>query len=218
MEKVPTAFTMKLFPIGRFMSFAFTASAVAIISLPLVTAEELAVGKPLPAWQRGMLDIHQINTGTGDSGFYIFPDGTTMLFDAGAVNRTGERDPGYDAPQRPDTSRRAGQTITRYIQGVHPEGQRGQLDYAALSHFHGDHMGTLMRDSPTSASGAYRLTGITDVGDVITIRTMLDRGWPDYKYPAPSGGAMMANYHAFLKWQAEHRELRVERFEAGRAD
>jgi hypothetical protein len=141
-----------------------------------------------------------------------------MLFDAGAVNRTGERDPGYDAPQRPDTSVRAGQTIARYIQRVHPEGQRGQLDYAAISHFHGDHMGTLMPDSPTAASGAYRLTGIIDVGDVIPIRTMLDRGWPDYAYPAPSGAPMMANYRAFLKWQSEHRGLKVERFEPGRAD
>jgi beta-lactamase superfamily II metal-dependent hydrolase len=191
---------------------------VAIIPIPLAAAEELAVGKPFPGWQRGMLDIHQINTGTGDSGFYIFPDGTTMLFDAGAVNRTGERDPGYDAPQRPDPSMRAGQTIARYIQRVHPEVQRGQLDYAALSHFHGDHMGTLMPDSPTAASGAYRLTGITDVGEVITIRTMLDRGWPDYSYPAPSGSPIMANYRAFLKWQSEHRGLKVERFEPGRAD
>src|SRR5699024_10446593 len=52
------------------------------ISTALSAAESIAVGKPLPAWKRGMLDIHQINTGTGDSGFYIFPDGTTMLLDA----------------------------------------------------------------------------------------------------------------------------------------
>jgi beta-lactamase superfamily II metal-dependent hydrolase len=176
------------------------------------------VGQPLPKWERGMLDLHQINTGTGDSGFYIFPDGTTMLLDAAGVNRVGARDPNYDAPPRPNGSLRAGQWVAQYIRRVHPEGERGALDYAALTHFHGDHMGTLMPDSPTAPSGAYRLTGITDVGDVVQIRTMVDRGWPDYSYPAPSGGDMMKNYRAFLKWQGENRGLKVERFEPGRAN
>ena len=188
------------------------------ISTALSAAESIAVGKPLPAWKRGMLDIHQINTGTGDSGFYIFPDGTTMLLDAAGVNRAKERDPNYDAPPRPNASQRAGQWVAQYIRRVHPEGERGSLDYAALTHFHGDHMGTLMPESPTAASGAYRLTGITDVGDVVQIRTMLDRGWPDYSYPAPSGAPLMQNYRAFLKWQGEQRGLKVQRFQPGRAD
>lgn len=165
-----------------------------------------------------MLDIHQINTGTGDSALFIFPDGTTFLLDAAGVNRVGERDPNYDAPPKPDRTQRAGQWITRYVRRVHPDGERGVLDYAALTHFHGDHMGTLMPDSPPAKNGAYKLTGITDVGDAIAIRTLLDRDWPDYRYPAPSGGAMMANYRAFQKWQMENRGLKVERFEAGRAD
>jgi hypothetical protein len=92
------------------------------------------------------------------------------------------------------------------------------LDYATLTHFHGDHMGTLMPSSPTAANGAYRLTGITDVGDAVQIRRMIDRGWPNYSYPAPSGAPMMSNYRAFLKWHAEHRGLKVERFQPGRAD
>ncbi|MEO7319115.1 MAG: hypothetical protein ABIZ56_09020 [Chthoniobacteraceae bacterium] len=165
-----------------------------------------------------MLDIHQINTGTGDAALLVFPDGTTLLLDAGAVDRTGEREPNYDAPQRPNKSSRPGQTIVRYVQRYHPDGAQGVLDYAAITHFHGDHMGTLMPDAPASASGAYKLTGITDVGDALKIRTLLDRDWPDYKYPAPSGGAMMLNYRAFLKWQTEKRGLKVERFEAGRVD
>ena len=36
----------------------------------------------LPPWQEGCLDIHLINTGKGESTFYILPDGTTMLIDA----------------------------------------------------------------------------------------------------------------------------------------
>jgi beta-lactamase superfamily II metal-dependent hydrolase len=185
---------------------------------PGLAGAEAVAGAPLPPWQRGMLDIHQINTGTGDSALFIFPDGTTMLLDAGAVNRSGERPPHYDAPQRPDAAQRAGESIVRYVRRHHPDGPGGALDYAALTHFHGDHMGTLLPDSPLSTSGAYKLTGITDVGDAVAIRTLLDRGWPDYNYPAPSGGAMMLNYRAFLKWQVANRGLQVERFEPGRAD
>ncbi len=192
--------------------------AAVIATAVTLTAAEPAVGQPLPRWQRGMLDIHAINTGAGDSTFFILPDGTTFLLDAGAVNRSGERAPGYDAPLRPDAAPRPGQTIVNYVRRVHPEGAGGGLDYAALTHFHGDHMGTLMPDSPAARSGAYQLTGITDVGDAIAIRTLLDRDWPDYNYPAPSGGAMMLNYRAFLKWHEEHRGLQVARFEPGRAD
>lgn len=201
----------------RFRSWPAVLLAGALLGLR-ATAAEPAVGRPLSPWERGMLDIHTINTGTGDAAFFILPDGTTLLLDAGAVNRAGERDPNYDAPQRPDRSQRPGQAIVDYIRRVHPERAAGALDYAALTHFHGDHMGTLMPDSPLAKSGAYKLTGITDVGDTIRIRRMLDRDWPDYNYPAPSGGAMMLNYRAFLKWQAEHQELQVARFEAGRAD
>lgn len=175
-------------------------------------------GRPLPPWQPGQLDIHQINTGTGDAALFILPDGTTFLLDAGAVNRTGEREPNYDAPQRPNASIRPGETIVRYIRRFHPDGPEGALDYAMLTHFHGDHMGTLTADAPVSASGAYRLTGITDVGDAVRIRTLLDRDWPAYDYPAPSGGAMMLNYRAFLKWQIENRGLAIERFQPGRSD
>jgi beta-lactamase superfamily II metal-dependent hydrolase len=178
---------------------------------PLPTA-----GRPLPAWERGWLDIHQINTGAGDAALFILPDGTTLLLDAGAVNRRSERPPQYDAPQRPDPKQRPGQTIAAYIQRVHPDGARGELDYAMLTHFHGDHMGTVMPESPRSALGGYQLTGITDVAEIINVRLLLDRGWPDYDYPARSGGAEMQNYRAFVKHQVA-RGRQVARFEAGQS-
>ena len=37
----------------------------------------------LPEWQAGYLDIHQVSTGRGNAAYLIFPDGTTMLLDAG---------------------------------------------------------------------------------------------------------------------------------------
>ncbi len=33
-----------------------------------------------------MLDLHHINTGSGNAAFYIFPDGTTFLVDAGEIS------------------------------------------------------------------------------------------------------------------------------------
>jgi len=180
--------------------------------------DEPVARQALPRWERGMLDIHQINTGTGNAALFILPDGTTLLLDAGAGYRAEQVRTRYDAPPRPDATRRPGQWIARYIRRVHPDGAKGELDYAMLTHFHGDHMGTLVPESPTSASGAYRLTGITDVGDDIRIRTMLDRGTPTYDFPAPSTDAMLQNYRAFLAWQTQHRGLRVDRFVPGRAD
>jgi hypothetical protein len=183
-----------------------------------VTAGAPQVGQALPRWERGMLDIHHINTGTGNAALFILPDGTTLLVDAGAGYRAEQVRTRYDAPPRPDASRRPGEWIARYIRRAHPDGERGELDFAMLTHFHADHMGALREASPMAASGAYRLTGITDVGEAIRIRTMLDRGAPDYAFPAPLDNAMMRNYRAFLAWQTAERGLTVERFAAGRAD
>ncbi|MBT4139859.1 MAG: hypothetical protein HOE48_18215, partial [Candidatus Latescibacteria bacterium] len=54
-------------------------------------SDTLEVGKPLPSWTDGILDLHHINTGFGDAAFYVLPDGTTMLVDAGEMDRTSER-------------------------------------------------------------------------------------------------------------------------------
>ena len=51
-------------------------------------ATEIEVGKTIPAWQEGVMDIHFINTTTGESMFVIFPDGTQMLIDAASSSVT----------------------------------------------------------------------------------------------------------------------------------
>ena len=58
-----------------------------------VNAQQAVVGQPLPAWKEGYLDLHHINTGRGSSAYYIFPDGTTMLLDAGEINPHGRTGP-----------------------------------------------------------------------------------------------------------------------------
>lgn len=173
-----------------------------------------AVGHVIEPWRPGMLDIHQISSGRGNAGLYLLPDGTTLLVDAGELPRKTPR----HTPDRPDGSRPAGAWIVRYIGRTLAQQTKPALDYALLTHFHEDHMGGPSETSPMSASGAYRLTGITQVGESLRIGKLLDRGWPDYKYPSPLESAMVKNYREFLKWQTEHKDLKVERFAPGRND
>ena len=136
-------------------------------------------------WSPGYLDIHHINTGRGDAAFFIFPDGTTMLFDAGARDTTmvGRWAPLKIVPPRPDDSRTPGAWIAHYIRQVTPPESSAQIDYAVISHFHSDHYGGVTGNDPASGEGGYKLTGITEVGDLIPIHGIIDRGYPDYDYP-----------------------------------
>jgi beta-lactamase superfamily II metal-dependent hydrolase len=92
----------------------------------------------LPPWTRGTLDFHQISTGRGNAALVVFPDGTTMLVDAGAV-RDGETI--ADTDPRPNNTRTAGACIADYIvsRGV------SRLDYVVLTHFDADHILGLSR-------------------------------------------------------------------------
>src|SRR5215510_15453233 len=174
-------------------STALAGAQTTTSTIAIPTAPE--VGKPLPAWSRGMLDIHQISTGRGNSALFILPDGTTMLVDAGAA---GDGTRMADAEPRPDGSRTPGGWIVHYIERAMAPA-RGHLDYAVLTHFHADHMGQVTPTSPTSKSGAFKLTGITEVGERIAIDTIIDRGT---SYLPPPDDETMKNYRAFLAEQA----------------
>ena len=78
----------------------------------ITTAQQ--VGQPLPVWQEGYLDIHQINTGRGNSAFLILPDGTTALIDAGELDPTDPRTMSpRNTPAKPNGDRHAGEWIAR---------------------------------------------------------------------------------------------------------
>lgn len=178
------------------------------------SAAPALVGQPLPTWRRGMLDIHHIGTGRGEAQLLVLPDGTSLLVDASG--KTDEKPP-FSLPTVPDASRPPGEWVARYAARVLP-GPRKRIDYAVLSHFHGDHMGGVVEDSPVSPAGGYRLSGITEVAEHLPVSTILDRGWPDYAWPKPLRSPNMENYRRFLTWQQAHRCLRVERFAPGRGD
>jgi beta-lactamase superfamily II metal-dependent hydrolase len=172
------------------------------------------VGNPLSAWQPGTLDIHQISSGRGNAGLYVFPDGTTLLVDAGELpTKTAQH-----TPDRPNSTRPAGEWIVRYIRHALAHDPQPALDYVILTHFHDDHMGGPSDKSPVAICGAYKLTGLTQVGESLKIGKLLDRGWPDYNYPQPLEDSATKNYRAFVKWQTEHNGLNVERFVPGRND
>jgi glyoxylase-like metal-dependent hydrolase (beta-lactamase superfamily II) len=166
-------------------------------------------GTPLAPWQPGWLDIHHIATGRGNATFVMLPDGTSLLIDAGASNNKLDT----SVARRPDASRRTGEWIGRYARrhlqraGLAGPGARAQLDYLLATHVHPDHTGDVDAASPLAPNGKYRLSGVTDVAELLDIGTVVDRGWPDYAYPAPLQGAFADNYLAFVR----------ERVRAGRA-
>ena len=191
------------------------AAALVVVSGVLSAQPQSQPATPvatLPAWQPGMLDIHQISTGRGNANFTVMPDGTTLLFDAGAA---GDGVPYTDV--RPNATKSPGAWIVDYIRQFHPSGARASLDYALISHFHADHMGQPLPTSPDSGHG-YKLFGITEVGEALGIGTMIDRAWPTYDYPTAIPGAWMADYRAFVAQQQKARGMVTARIAVGRKD
>jgi hypothetical protein len=189
------------------------------------------VGAPIPPWQEGYVDLHHINTGAGDAGFFILPDGTTLLLDAGELDPTTER---YNSPRqtapKPNGSRRPFEWITDYIRRMHPTPQDPVLDYAVLTHFHDDHLGDAHALSPAHHEGGFLKTGFAGVCSAFPVRRIIDRGYPDYDYPIPSdsdsvkrhfgtedGPQVFGNYVKFLDW-IRTRGATVECFRPGALD
>jgi len=169
----------------------------------------------LPPWTEGYLYIHHISTGRGNAAYIVMPDGTTMLLDA------GEADPEFIKsvaplkafPPRPNATHTAGYWIADYIRQFAPPGRPMALDYALITHFHTDHIGTVLPTSPVSATGAYRLAGITEVGELVPIKTLVDRAAPNYTIPADlrtcaktNGDPSLANYLDMVAFRQQHGE------------
>lgn len=166
-----------------------------------------------PVWKEGEMEIHHIYTGRGESNFLIFPDGTTMLIDAGDYD---PKDYPKMAELLPDTSQHAGTWIARYVKRMNPH--KDKVDYLMISHFHSDHIGDVENETicTKGRSPDYMLTGIAEVGEYIRFGKVFDRGFPDYQYPLPIDDQNVNNYRAFLQWQAEKYGLCQEVFKVGK--
>lgn len=177
---------------------------------------------PFPKWEKGYLDIHHINTGRGNCAFLIFPDGTTMMIDAGDFDGkeyAAKYAPMHAAPIFPDSSYTPGSSIINYVTNL--LGRDVVIDYFLLTHFHSDHYGDVQKATGTSKNG-YRITGLTEVGDVIPIKMYVDRDYPDYQFPvdlrSKNDGVDLPtflNLLEFLNYQEKHNGLKVEKFDIG---
>ena len=161
------------------------------VALSAVLSAQRSADARLPPWTRGTLDFHQISTGRGNAALIVFPDGTTMLVDAGAA---GDGQAMADTEPRPNATRTAGAWIADYLLSMNV----ARLDYALLTHFHVDHIG-----------------GINDVGARLPITTVIDRGH-EYLTP-PDDDPTFRKYRAFLQAQAA-RGMMPEAIRVGRAD
>lgn len=179
--------------------------------LSVLQSAAAPVGVTLPDWQEGMLDIHAINTGSGECSFIIFPDGTTLLVDAGDLY--GYTPPNYSkVPARPSGEEQPWRTYADYIRHFLPEG-RTHLDYCLLTHYHIDHFGFTGEGRTMHESGNYALAGLMGLYSEVPFDVLIDRSSPDY--PECDENSSTANYIRFVKYNSEHGSLRVERFELG---
>lgn len=179
--------------------------------LALTGQAQLKVGDQFSDWEEGTLDIHHINTGKGECAFFMLPDGTTMLVDAGATRQAKPRvtDP------KPNGSREPGEWIARYILHYLENHPVKKLDYVLLTHFHDDHIGETYPGAKMSENGAYQLSGITEVAEFLPIGKLIDRGWPGYDWPKPQNAGYIQNYIQFVKWSTEKDGVVAEQFRVG---
>lgn len=194
---------------------------ITLLSWVLISAQD----KNIPDWQEGMFDIHTIATGRGNCQFLIFPDGTTMMIDAGDFDGKS-----YDNKYSPmrcaviDESKSPAIKISEYIKSI--KGNFSQnIDYFLLTHFHTDHYGAVREGLPYKEEGDYYLTGITEIAEYIPIKKIIDRGFPSYNFPLnlqnrlTKNGTLLdpsfENYLKFARSSEEKQLLKREEFLLG---
>ena len=166
-------------------------------------------GQKLPKWTEGCLDIHSINSGRGECTFYILPDGTTMLVDAGEFHNGGVRHPMVE--QKPDTLTRPYKVYAEYIKDILSRSfnrnnvilngvKNLSIDYALLTHYHMDHMGRLEKDYER-APEKYIKTGMMALYDELPYKKLIDRSYPDYSFNPKLKG--LKHWSRFIKAKVE---------------
>ena len=181
-------------------------------------------------WQPGHFQIHMIYTGIAESLFLVFPDATSMLLDCGDTNPhtfMAKRFGPKELPILPSEARRSGEWIARYVERVNPHGRT--VDYMMLSHFHGDHSGSLMPEAERRSGiipdgEPYCLSGFALAADTLHFSHAIDRGWPDYNDPLPypprrdwMGGSLTVMRQVYRRLAARDG-LSVEKFRVGETD
>ena len=179
-----------------------------------------AEAKPLKAWSEGTLDIHHISTGRGPAIFFILPDGTRMLVDAGDLGDPSRWTHKEIMPAVPNDSKRPAEWIARYIEHFSkPLGKELYLDYAVVTHFDSDHIGYCDHTAISVEGKAYKYTGLSHLVNLVPVRTLIDRGYPNYDYPskeimAKRNTLSFPNYKLMVD-ERDSKGLRNEQFAVG---
>ena len=122
-----------------------------------------------------------------------------MLIDAGDLGiHTGNQE---IMKAVPNESKRPAEWIAQYIKHFSsPLGNNGGIDYAFMTHFDGDHIGTNDKSAIERAGVDYKLSGITHVADLLDIATLVDRDYPQYNYPSATRftASHILNYLLFV--------------------
>lgn len=171
------------------------------------------IGKPLPLWSEGHLDIHFINSGRGECCYYILPDGTTLLVDAGELPLNYGDGP---CPQRPNSVIRPYETYAKYIKHFMPQGNSA-IDYCAPSHFHIDHIGSKDAATETSPVG-YHKSGLLALFDLVAYKHILDNAYPGYKEDSVTpalDGELAEDWGKFVTWGVKEGKFTGARFTPG---
>lgn len=169
----------------------------------------------LSAWQAGYMDIHQISTGRGNAAFFILPDGTTMLVDAGDLGIG--RGPQEIMKPVPNDSQTPAEWIARYVNHFSaPLQNGGAIDYVMITHYDTDHIGVADETAIEQEGLPYKLSGISHVAQLLPIRTLVDRDYPNYSYPneALFQHPHVENYRKFVA-DREAKGGHMEGFQVG---
>jgi len=178
------------------------------------------VGNAWKGWAKGHFQIHFIYTGVGESMFYIFPDGTTMLLDCGDHNAIGRGK--LAVPVLPHSGRHSGEWIARYVERVNPNGN--MVDYMMLSHYHSDHGGCqgFYASKEVRDGKEYFFSGFTQAAQTLKFGKALDRAWPGFDDPIPIADSYdqgaVANIRQFYEYGQAHQGMVVEKFRLGATD
>lgn len=179
-------------------------------SIEVVT--KATTGSTLPAWSEGYLDIHFINSGCGECCFYILPDGTTMLVDAGEVIKSHNPDSSDDdaaVEQKPNASVRPYMVYANYIKHFMPNGQTA-INWCAPSHFHIDHIGDPNAATERHTEGGYRKAGLIALFDEVPFHRVIDRAYPDYvedNTTAPLQGGLAQDWANFVTYHIKEGNI-----------
>ncbi len=188
------------------------------------TSPKITVGEVIPAWTEGDMDLHFINSTTGESVFVIMPDGTQLLIDAASStvktnSNSNTTNTGIRSRWDPTkTNTRGSEIITDYIKKCMEWTGNSQIDYFVTTHYDNDHIGGYETNLPDSKnSSTYKVIGASEILDNFKIGKFMDRGYPNYDYPHDTKyyKQNVQNYIKAVKWHVANNGLNAEIFQSG---